>query len=174
MHLRLQASTPCNQLYTIFLFFESPQSLCHAPPGAQQLARPDLLNVPHFGHILVAGVTPGVVRDAMACVLALCHRASHRWGDNAWHIGRDIDPDDPSNISLLVAFELTQLRPQSLCLNDPALLNIWSMLATRETFHLEISLSNKIAFLNMWSILVTLETFHFERSLLNDVAFWKI
>ena len=29
-----------------------PRFLYQAPSGAQQLARPDFLNVPHFGHVI--------------------------------------------------------------------------------------------------------------------------
>ena len=36
------------------------------------------------------------------------------------HTVCDIDPDDPSNIKFLLAFEWTQADPQSLCSNDVA------------------------------------------------------
>ena len=36
------------------------------------------------------------------------------------HAVRDIDPEDPVNMFLLLAFELTQLAPQSFWLNDAA------------------------------------------------------
>ena len=37
------------------------------------------------------------------------------------HIARDIDPDDPANMSVFVACELTQVGPQSFFLKDFAL-----------------------------------------------------
>ena len=66
----LQASTPSNQLYCISPSPTPPQFLYQAPPGAQQLRRPDFLNVPQFGH----ATTPGVAADAVDA----CHCASHR------------------------------------------------------------------------------------------------
>ena len=50
--LRLQASTPSNHMWFTFLFAAPPQFLYQAPPGAQQLTRPDFANVPHFGHVI--------------------------------------------------------------------------------------------------------------------------
>ena len=38
----------------------------------------------------------------------------------AVHTVRDIDPDEPVNMSFLLAFELTQAAPQSFWLNDTA------------------------------------------------------
>ena len=40
----------------MFLFAAPPQFLYQAPPGAQQLTRPDFANVPHFGHIVLLGI----------------------------------------------------------------------------------------------------------------------
>ena len=51
--LRLQASTPSNHLWSAFLLPAPPQFLYQSPPGAQQLARPDLTNVPHFEHVIL-------------------------------------------------------------------------------------------------------------------------
>ena len=61
--------------------------------------------MPHFAHIVLATVMPGV--------LVASHLASHRWDDDAVQTVDDIDPDEPTNISCLVAFELTQAKPQS-------------------------------------------------------------
>ena len=55
-----------------------PQFLYQAPPGAQQLTRPDFLNVPHFVHAIFAEARPGVVNNVVNGVLATCHRANHR------------------------------------------------------------------------------------------------
>ena len=55
-NLRLQASVPSNHLWSTFLLRTPPQFLYQAPPGAQQLALPDLANMPHFGHILVLAI----------------------------------------------------------------------------------------------------------------------
>ena len=98
-----------------FLFIAPPQFSCQAPPGAQQLARPDLANVPHFGHAtlaIIVGMTdekPSVVTGVrtissrsgngcrVPCVLAGVESAVHATGD--------IDPNEPSSILLLSAFE---------------------------------------------------------------------
>ena len=64
LDLRLHASTPSNHLWSAFLLPSPPQLLYQAPLGAQQLALPDFLNMPHFGH-----VTP--LLEAMARVLVL-------------------------------------------------------------------------------------------------------
>jgi len=74
----LQASTPSSQLWRMFSLPVLPQFLNQAPPGAQQLTRPDFLNVPHFGHIITAEATSGVVSDVAIDVFDICHRASHR------------------------------------------------------------------------------------------------
>ena len=50
-----------------------------------------------------------------------------------------ISPDEPSNISSLLAFEVSHASPQSVCAKDDALENILSMLITRDTSHLEMS-----------------------------------
>ena len=36
------------------------------------------------------------------------------------HTVADIDPSDPANMPVLLAFELTQATPQSFCLNELA------------------------------------------------------
>ena len=76
-HLRLHASAPSSQLCSIFLLPAPPQFLYQAPPGAQQLTRPDFLNMPQVGHVITAETTTGVISDVVIGVLAICHRASH-------------------------------------------------------------------------------------------------
>ena len=62
LDLRLHASTPLNHLYSAFLLPTPPQILYQAPPGAQQLALPDLANMPHFEHVIsLIDVTNGVL-----------------------------------------------------------------------------------------------------------------
>ena len=78
LDLHLQASTPSVQLWLNLLSPAPPQFPCQLPPGAQQLTRPDLLNVPQLGHIDTAEVTPGLLGDMVIGVLASCSRASHR------------------------------------------------------------------------------------------------
>ena len=69
LDLRLQAPTPSNHLWPAFLLLALPQFLYQAPPGAQQLTLPDVLNVPHFEHVVSMLMTSvlvliGVVNDA--------------------------------------------------------------------------------------------------------------
>ena len=63
-------------------------------------------------------------------------------GEDEMHAVRDIDPDERTNMSFWLAFELTQAAPQSCCLNDPAFENMLSMLVTLDTSHFEISRLN--------------------------------
>ena len=105
MDLRLQASTPSSQLCSVFPLLVAPQFLYQAPPGAQQLTRPDFLNVPQSGHFLIAKATPGTVVDIVIGVLAIRHCASHRCEDDLRQGYRGIDPDEPKNMSFLLAIE---------------------------------------------------------------------
>merc|ERR1712151_995856 len=100
----LQASTPSNHLWSTFLLPAPPQFLNQAPPGAQQLTRPDFLKVPHFVHVMVLAIV-----EAMAGVLIGVRTISSRPGIERVdvHTVRDIDPDEPSNISVLLACECT-------------------------------------------------------------------
>ena len=84
-----------------------------------------------------------------------------------------IRPDEPLNIPYLSAVEVLH-APQSVRAKDDAPANIFFMLVTLDTSHLEISLLNDDAELNMYAMLVTLDTSHFERSPLNDFAAWKM
>ena len=55
-----------------------PQVLNQAPPGAQQLSRPDFRNVPHLGHVIVVAMaagTDGVLTDVLTDVLATSSRS---------------------------------------------------------------------------------------------------
>ena len=71
------------------------------------------------------------------------------------HIIWDIDPDEPANMLILVAFEYTQVVPQSSCLNILASMNMPSILITLDTSHLEMSPLNLKAPLNISFIVVT-------------------
>ena len=75
-------------------------------------------------------------------------------------------PLEPSNIPPFFTFDVTHLS-QSVRLNDAAPLNIFSILVTLETSHLETSPLNDDAEANMRSMSVTFDTFHLERSPLN-------
>ena len=86
------------------------------------------------------------------------------------HILRDIDPDDPLNMYHLLAFEWTQVAPQSFCLNDFASRNISSMLNTLDTSHFERSPLNDVVEANMRAMAVRLDTSHFEIPPLDTVA----
>ena len=91
-----------------------PHFINQAPPGAQQLTRPDFPNVPHFGHVLVFVVAvigavigvltinslPGIgwrVTYSVAVALA-------RVGTDM-HSVAEIDPCESRNIPVLLAFE---------------------------------------------------------------------
>ena len=76
----------------------------------------------------------------------------------------------PSNMSSLLAFELTQAAPQSCCLNDAAFMNMQSILVTLDTSHFEMSALKDRARKNMSDMSSTLDTSHFEMSLSNIVA----
>ena len=83
----LQASTPSIQVYSnLLLAVELPHFGYQAPPGAQQLTRPDFVNLPHFEHALFAGVTLVMV------FLATGHRASHRCSEDPSQVVVEIDP----------------------------------------------------------------------------------
>ena len=97
----------------MFLLPTPPQFLNQAPPGAQQLTRPDFLNVPHLEHVIVLAII-----DVMV-VIGVRTMSSRSDGDGE-HVIRDMDPDDPGNMPFLFAFDLTQAVPQSFCLNDLA------------------------------------------------------
>ena len=46
------------------------------------------------------------VVEGMVGGLAICHRANHRWGEDLRHLSDPgIDPDEPTNMSVLLAFE---------------------------------------------------------------------
>ena len=119
-YLRLQAWAPSNHPYATFLLPRPPQFLYQAPPGAQQLALPDFLNVPHRAHVIasvveVMGSVPtemltGVLR--MSSLSGIGRRDTYSRvncvltgvGTDA-HTRRDIDPYESTNIFVLLAFE---------------------------------------------------------------------
>ena len=141
----------------------------------------DLANVPHFGHVIVLAVTEvtgGVLSDVLIGVLTMSSRSGIGRRDTYWrvpcvvavvHSVRDMDPDEPVNMSTLVALDRTHAAPHSFCLNDRACSNIESMLATLDTSQFEMSRLNCLACMNMRLMSVTLDTFHFEISPLNGV-----
>ena len=86
------------------------------------------------------------------------------------HAVCDIEPEESSNIRVLVAFECTQAAPQSCCLKDFAPMNMWSMLVTLDTSHIEMSPLNNSVLVNMLFMLPTLDTFQFEISPSNNFA----
>ena len=81
-----------------------------------------------------------------------------------------MNPEDPAKIPFLLAFEETQKDPQSWWLNEFAPMNIWSMLVTLDTSHLETSQLNDLALANMARMSTTLDTSQFEMSPLNLYA----
>ena len=110
------------------MFAATPQFLYHAPPGAQQLTRPDFTNVPHSGHAiddviidvatvdvavevlvdtpvgLLAGPVVGEMVEAVArVVIDVVYTAFITLFSK--HNDFDIDPDEPTNISVFRAVE---------------------------------------------------------------------
>ena len=151
VRLRLQASTPSLKLCSAFLFPVSPHFLYQAPPGAQQLTLPDFLNVAHFGHVILLGTVEVTASRLTAAVISLSITGISTRSVNGWRVTYlyififlyiscvvrveacaevdvhpvcNIDPDDPSNISSLLALDWTQASPQSWCLKDFALANM--------------------------------------------------
>ena len=74
----------------------------------------------------------------------------------------DIDPDEPANMSVLIAFELDQAVPQRSRLKDPAFRNIFLMLITLDISQFEMSPSNDLAPWNILDMSLTLDTSHRE------------
>ena len=74
--------------------------------------------MPHFGHVIL-------VFEVMASVLVLTgvvigRRDTYRRVVLEEHTRADIEPNDPVNMSFLLAFERTQAAPHNFCLNDDA------------------------------------------------------
>ena len=96
--LRSQASTPSNHLCSTFLFLGPPQFLYQPPPGAQQLTRPDLSNVPHFKHVLVLAVVE-VIRAVIGALTINSRSGTGRRVKYLCvvelHFLAELDPDDP-------------------------------------------------------------------------------
>ena len=67
--------------------------------------------MPQFGQFIIAEATPGAVVNVAVGALAMRHRASHR--ADSRHVVGDIEPDEPTNMSVLLAFEWSQASPQS-------------------------------------------------------------
>ena len=66
---------PSDHLCSTSLLPGPPQFLYQAPPGAQQLTRPDFSNVPHFGHV-IALATVGVMDGVLIGVLLMSSRSA--------------------------------------------------------------------------------------------------
>ena len=94
LYLHLQASTPSSQLWSNLLL-APPQVLYQEPPGAQQLTRPNFVNVPQVGHVVIAEAPPVLESEGATGVLGICHRPNHRWGDDSRQTVDDIDPGEP-------------------------------------------------------------------------------
>ena len=130
LDLRSHACTPSIHLCSTFLLPAPPQFLNQAPPGAQQLARPDFSNMPHFGHIIVLALVM-VTNGVLIGVLRMSSRSGFGRRDTyrrvlfltgsvrfpGVHASRDIDPGEPENMSSLFALDQIQAAPQSFCLN---------------------------------------------------------
>ena len=76
----------------------------------------------------------------------------------------DIDPGDSINISILSAFDFTQVTPHSLRLKVDAPANINPMSVTADTSHVDRSWLKLDAPENMYRMSVTADTSHFDRS----------
>ena len=129
LNLRLQAFTPSDHMWSTRLLEPPPQFLNQAPPGAQQLTRPDVLNVPHLLHVIVAAIAGPC--EVSIGVLDISSRSGMRgraaYGRVVAGVGAgvhsdacNIEPDVPSNMRFLLAFEWTQAAAQSFALNDVA------------------------------------------------------
>ena len=80
-------------------------------------------NVPHVGHVIILAIVEvidGMVADAMSSRLGFGRRDTYlRTASVVAALGADvhtvcdIDPDEPGNITFLLAFELTQAAAQS-------------------------------------------------------------
>ena len=51
-----------------FVLLLPPHILNQAPPGAQQLTRPDFLKVPHLGHVIGDAITGAATVDIAVLV----------------------------------------------------------------------------------------------------------
>ena len=111
----------------MLLLLARPQFRYQAPPGAQQLTLPDFSNVPHFGHVLrlviVEVMADALVRNGVRTMSSrsIIGRRVEYWRVIRVVIGvycdghavPDINPEHPSNICVLLAFEWSQASPQS-------------------------------------------------------------
>ena len=105
--------------------------------------------MPHFGHVIALRIVE-VKAEVLIGVLIGVRTTSSR-SDNGrracvvagvgsgLHSARDIDPDEPVNMSILLAFDEIQAVPQSVCLNDSASSNMPVMSLTLDTSQLERS-----------------------------------
>ena len=80
--VRLQTSTPSDQLYSTPASTATPHFLNQAPPGAQQLSLLECLNVPHFAHatvLVIADILNALVTDVLNDVFAINSRSGPAW-----------------------------------------------------------------------------------------------
>ena len=74
------------------------------------------------------------------------------------HTVFDIDPNEPSNMPVLIAIEWTQPAPHRFCVKDLAFRNISFMFCTFEAGHFEMSPLNDVAPWNIPDMSLTLDT----------------
>ena len=86
------------------------------------------------------------------------------------HTIDDIDPGDPVNILVFIAFEFTQKAPQSVWRKETAERNISRKSITADIAHADRFWLKDRAQENIWCMLVTADTSHPDRSWLNDDA----
>ena len=78
--------------------------------------------MPHFGHVIVLAVVGVLTMSSRSGIgrretYSLVDRVVGSVGSDG-HAVHGIDPDEPSNMLVLLAFECTQADPQSFRLND--------------------------------------------------------
>ena len=81
LDLPSQACTPSIHLCSTCLLPVPPHFLYQAPPGAQQLIRPDFSNVPHFEHVIALAFVR-VMEDVLIVVLVMSSRLRSSWSSS--------------------------------------------------------------------------------------------
>ena len=74
------------------------------------------------------------------------------------HTSLDIDPPEPRNIPVVIAFECTQLAPHRVRLKASAFRNMFFMFVALEASHCEMSRLNDVAPWNMPDMSLTFDT----------------
>ena len=84
--------------------------------------------MPHFGHVILLAIVEVMDGVLIDLVIAMSSRSVIGTGRRDTgadvHTVRDIDPDEPANMSFLLALDRTQAASQSFCLNDIACKNM--------------------------------------------------